>query len=117
MSIVTEVFGHGDFAFVETRTAVDGGIIHIDAYATVIHKRGNGCFFSGRRVSRQAVGHVGPVVTGVAKVGTLNAIARVIGVGVATAPKGGIVPIFHYLRHGGGHATCHSGAWTKLVVR
>ena len=71
VSVVAEVIGHGIFAFDETRSAVYSGVVHIDAYATVIHKCSHSCLLCGSGVSRQTVGHVVPVVTGIAKVSTL----------------------------------------------
>ena len=79
--------------------------MHVDAYTAVVHECGHGCLFCGSGVSRQAVGHVVPVVTGVAKVCTLGAIARIVGVGMASTPESGIVPVFHHLRHSGGNTT------------
>ena len=115
-AVIAEIIGQSGCTLDKGCATVDSGIVHVDAYAAVVHECGHGSLFCGSGVSRQAVGHVHPIVTGVAKVGTLGAIAGIVSVGMASTPESRIVPIFHHLGHGGSHTACHRIAWAELVV-
>ena len=103
-------------ALVDGGAAIDGRVAHIHTNAAMIHQCGHSMLLLCRRGRGQAVGHIGPIVVGVGKVGRLNAIARIVAIGMAALAESRIVPILHHLCHGGGHTAGHGVARAIHVI-
>ena len=114
--VVVEIGGQGRLALVDGGATIDGGIAHVHTDTAMVHQCGHGVLLLCRRGRGQAVGHIGPVVAGVGKVGRLNAVARIVAIGMAALAESGVVPILHHLCHGGGHTAGHGVAGAIHVI-
>ena len=83
-------------------TTAAGREVHVDGHAAMVHEQGHGLdFLLGG--ATEAVGHQVPLVGGGTKVGRLGSVAVAI-VRMAARALQRVVPAFHHLAHGRGHA-------------
>ena len=91
----------------------------------MVDQQGHGLNLLDGRAGRDGVGHIGPVVGGLAKVSRQRAVFRMILgiVGMAPLPLYRMAPIAHQLGGGSSHTTriavsarTASAFWTKVVV-
>ena len=97
-SAVAEIGAEGGLHVFGLGTTATGAVVHVDADAAVVHQGGDGVV-----LPIDAVGHLVPLIGRLAEVRRLYAIGAVV-VTVRAETLCGMVPIFHYLGHGTGHA-------------
>ena len=94
-------------------------VAHVRGHTDVVYQRCHGVNLGLAACRGQRVGHGEPLVVGVAEVGREHAVADasvVADVGVGAVARGGMVPVFHYLRRRRGHAARHGQLTVDGVV-
>ena len=108
---IFEEVPHGANDHVGIRTAAAYGaatVHHFDRHTTMVGEHADGLALVLQRCLVKEGGHQLPVIGRGAEVGRIG--VAMVGVGMGVLAKGGIVPVFHDLRHGGGHATDNGAA-------
>ena len=82
----------------------------------MVHQGGHSQLFRFSADGVVGVGHIGPIVSCGLEVGCQFAIGS-MGVGMRSNAMFRIVPIFHYLSHGGSDTSSHRTSRTQHVVR
>ena len=91
-------------------------VLHLYRHPYMIHQLRHSVDLSITARIGEAVGHAAPSVCGGAVVGAEGAVGRV-DVRMGAPARGGIVPVLHYLRGGGGHTAHHRMVEEGAVVR
>ena len=89
-------------------TAAGGTVVHVNAHTHMVNQLGHGLNLFQRRTGRDGIGHIGPIVGGLAKIGRQRAIFGMVFrcVGVAALSLHGMVPVLHQLGGSSSHAAC-----------
>ena len=81
-------------------------IPHAHGNAHIVHQRGHRLYLCLARRGRQLIRHALPVEYGVGEGGRQRGAVPHVALAAAALPWP--VPVFHHLRHGGGHAACYA---------
>jgi len=81
-----------------------GAVLHLEGHTDMMHKGGHSVDLGGGAGTGEGVGHIVPIVGGGAEISASGGIGAG-RVGVRTVTSSGVVPVFHDLGGGGGHAT------------